>query len=142
MAVATHQWTSDGRFAVARTVARTGIAASAVIVITTLLAEAPFLSYAWQVPMGRRSQLFLFLAPSALPVAIPIGLTLGLIVGLEGRVVSRHVVRILLGFAVVASMFSFIDLAWIPRPPIRRSESPCSVVRLRPVCRNCRWASW
>src|SRR5689334_20783167 len=102
-----HNWTSDDRQAVKRTLA----ASSIVMILVIIGLEAPFIPYAWREGVSDY-RLPVYLVPQGLPMALAIGVTLGLLFGLEGRRPSRQVSRGLLGIALLASAVSFVDLAW------------------------------
>jgi lipopolysaccharide export LptBFGC system permease protein LptF len=53
------------------------------------------------------------LIPQALPLAIPIGLTFGIAFGMAGRTSSRGTRKVVLVFALLASVVSFITMAWV-----------------------------
>lgn len=73
---------------------------------------APYLSRAWR-PEGLDRRLLLYLAPQAFPLALAIGLTLATVFASGGRAFSGRVTVWLVAVGVVASVVSFIDLAWI-----------------------------
>ncbi len=63
---------------------------------------------------ARASSVFLAgLISQAVPLAIPIGLALGIAVGMAGRSATRTVTRVILLSAVLASLVSFVTLAWV-----------------------------
>ena len=63
---------------------------------------------------ARASSVFLAgLISQAVPLAIPIGLTLGIALGMAGRAATKAVTRVILLSAVLASLFSFVTLAWV-----------------------------
>jgi lipopolysaccharide export LptBFGC system permease protein LptF len=83
-----------------------------VMMLTILGLEAPFIPYAWREGVSDY-RLPLYLVPQGLPMALAISVTLGLLFGLDGRPASRQVSRGLLMLAFVASVVSFVDLAWV-----------------------------
>jgi Lipopolysaccharide export system permease LptF/LptG len=78
-------------------------------VITGLLMLPPL-----SIVEARASSVFLAgLISQAVPLAIPMGLTLGIALGMAGRAATRGVTRVILLSAVLASLFSFVTLAWV-----------------------------
>lgn len=100
--------TSDDRRAVARLIGATVF----VTALGTLMLEAPFLSHAWR-PGGLDRRLLLYLAPQAFPLALAVGVTLATVFAIGGRACSGRATAWLVAIGVVASVISFIDLAWI-----------------------------
>jgi lipopolysaccharide export LptBFGC system permease protein LptF len=107
--VALHRsWALDDRRALTRTLGLAGF----FIVILTVVLEQPFLTGVLH-PFSVDPKLLLYLVPQALPIAVTVGATLGIVFGLGGRPFSRRVRAWIVGLALVASVASFVDLAWI-----------------------------
>jgi hypothetical protein len=63
---------------------------------------------------ARPSTMFLAgLISQAVPLAIPVGLTLGIALGMAGHTATRRVREVLLLWALLASVVSFVTLAWV-----------------------------
>jgi len=108
-AMAPHRsWALDDRRALTRTLGLT----SFFIVILTVVLEQPFLTVVLH-PFSVDPRLLLYLVPQALPIAVTVGATLGIVCGLGGRPFSRRVSAWIVGLALVASVVSFVNLAWI-----------------------------
>jgi Lipopolysaccharide export system permease LptF/LptG len=92
-------------------IVRTMMWSLALIVAVSGLLMLPPLA---QFPEVRLSSLFLVaLIPQAVPLAIPIGFTFGIAFGLAGRAVTRDMVKVVLLVGCVASIASFVTLAWV-----------------------------
>jgi lipopolysaccharide export LptBFGC system permease protein LptF len=78
------------------------------VAATTLLMFPP-LSF---VESGLSAIFLAGLIPQALVLAIPIGVTFGIALGMAGRQFSRATKRVVLLFALVASLASFVTLVW------------------------------
>lgn len=100
-------WSSEDRRAMARMLVAGGI----ITLLATMALEQPFIPYLWR--RGYDARIPLYLAPQGLPLALAIGVTLGVLFAVDGRETSRRVTGWLLVSAFVASLVSFVDLAWI-----------------------------
>ena len=80
---------------------------------TAAVAVALMLPPLWM-GASRPSSMFLAgLISQAVPLAAPIGLTLGIALGMSGRTATPAVRRSLLVCALLASLVSFVTLAWV-----------------------------
>lgn len=93
-----------------RAIVRTAAWSFTLTVVCTAVLMLPPLSIA----DGDLSSIFLAgLIPQALPLAIPIGLTFGIAIGLGHRPADRRVAQVVLLCALLATLVSFVTLAWV-----------------------------
>ena len=102
-------WTPDDGLALGRTL---GYAAVAVAAAMVFLEGRPLFDYASRIP-ANRLQFLVYLAPGALPIAVPSGRMVGILCGLRQRVISRRLKTAVLATAIVCSIGSFAELAWL-----------------------------
>ena len=103
-----HGWTADDRKALLSAVAFSSlmIAIAVVLLELTVVANTGVL----QNPSPRR---FVYLVPQAFSLALTVGATLGIVFGLGGRRFSRRVGAGVILLALVGSVISFVNLAWV-----------------------------
>ena len=93
-----------------RAIVRTIVWSFTLTVVFTAALMLPPLSIA----DGDFSSVFIAgLIPQAMPLATPIGLTFGIAIGLGHRPANRRVAKIVLLCALLASLVSFVTLAWV-----------------------------
>jgi lipopolysaccharide export LptBFGC system permease protein LptF len=83
-----------------------------VVAITILLELPPLYSQSF-LPDSIKGPALVTLIPQALTVAIPVGVMLGILFGLRSRTSSRRLRRTIVVLAVICSVGSFANLAWI-----------------------------
>jgi hypothetical protein len=90
------------------------LALSAVLIIAfTALYLLPVTGNLLRSSRSTRLRLLLYLTPQALPIAVTLGATFGILFGVGGRQFSGRVRAGLVALALVASAFSFVNMAWI-----------------------------
>jgi hypothetical protein len=92
-----------------RAIIRTMAWSFTLMLVVTALLMLPPLSIAKDRVL---SSIFLVI-PQAVPLAIPIGLTFGIAFGLAGHSATRGTKKIVLLTALLASLVSFVTLAWV-----------------------------
>jgi hypothetical protein len=101
-------WTADDRKALTSAVAFS----IAPIAIAVVLLELPYIANTGGLknPSARR---FVYLVPQAFSLALTMGATLGIVFGLGRRRFSRRVEAGVIVLALIGSIVSFVNLAWI-----------------------------
>jgi hypothetical protein len=62
---------------------------------------------------ARLERLVLYLVPSALALGVPAGLAIGAALGAANRIQSRRVITVICLIAVLSSVASFVNIAWV-----------------------------
>lgn len=103
------EWTCDERGVVLRSI----VTAVAIMIAGTLVFAMYTVGYLVSLSDRGRMELLVYLVPHTLPLSIPIGVTFGILWGIGRGSSSRRSRAVVLSLALMASVASFVMLAWI-----------------------------